>query len=372
MPIRVDLLALHATVELCDDDDDQEEDVKSDTARSGGDGDTCFSSSSSRRSCATAVAAAVATFVPSPVSLTLPPLCRGLEVELSGRIEGGESNRAMVLRLGGVEAHALALPVSIRWIRMAKRRFCPPRRLPPRRGGAPLPRMHNVGRAFADALDSDDARVSAHAQSWKPPPPQRIPLAPPMPLLVLEPSRGGGGGNVSFQPLPLLHPGQTRAVTLRLTNRSEIAVCDARVTLQQQEGRLLSAHFHWYEVEPHALYDESECEGARLLTRFALDSTALAAQLPLRPRSASLCIPIRVTATTHGTASCNVELSYAAGSECICSSERDDICNGSGEVNHDDDDDGRLCMARLNKKGAHVRWRGAAGAVSFYFPFGCR
>lgn len=351
MPIRVDLLALHATVELCDDDDDQEEDVKSDTARSGGDGDTCFSSSSSRRSCATAVAAAVATFVPSPVSLTLPPLCRGLEVELSGRIEGGESNRAMVLRLGGVEAHAFGAACVHPVDSNGQATLLPATAFATPPWWRPAPRMHNVGRAFADALDSDDARVSAHAQSWKPPPPQRIPLAPPMPLLVLEPSRGGGGGNVSFQPLPLLHPGQTRAVTLRLTNRSEIAVCDARVTLQQQEGRLLSAHFHWYEVEPHALYDESECEGARLLTRFALDSTALAAQLPLRPRSASLCIPIRVTATTHGTASCNVELSYAAGSECICSSERDDICNGSGEVNHDDDDDGRLCMARLNKKG---------------------
>ena len=166
MPIRIDF-ALHATVELLAMMMIREEDVKV----------TRPVAAAQRH--VSAAAAAAGAFLGRrscdvcAVSVRSRLCCRGL-VELSGE-SSGESNRAMVLRLGGVEAHAFGAACVHPVDSSGQATLLPATAFATPPWWRPAPRMHNVGRAFADALDSDDARVSAHAQSWKPPQPQRIP-----------------------------------------------------------------------------------------------------------------------------------------------------------------------------------------------------
>ena len=238
--------------------------------------------------------------------VTVPALCPAMEVELCGCVEGDDETRQprtgsggggeTVLRLRGVEAHAYGVacihPVDAEGL------------------ASTLPSSAYYGaRKGESALRSGaSARPSGlEAQCWVPPLPMKVPLTPPLPLLLAE------GVASAIESCGRLHPGLRVSVSLPFVNGGALPVRALDATLRHKSASRLteSGGFVWYEHAPLDLYDESECDGAMRHNHFELGLAAARAQLALST-SHTLQLPLLFTAANEAGGACELDLQYDA------------------------------------------------------------
>ena len=289
VPLRIDFLALHARVE----------------ERNPAEG-------------AGAAAKETARFVPCGVPLVIPPRCAGVEVELSGRVEGGDDiapDGESFLVLVGVESRAYGAvcvhPVDSEGAAARLQPSAYAVKVPPPLHTHSTPHAAELNGNSGDGVD--DALAEEQARWWQPPPPLEIPLAPPMPLLQPPSALALLSGSTGD-----LHPGQRTTLSVALTNMGMVGARSVHVELQLPANATRITRrtgFNWYDVaSPIDLFDEEECDGASMRSHIEVSQAEVDVQLPLAP-GRTLELPIRVSATGEGACTCEMRLSYGADIE---------------------------------------------------------
>jgi hypothetical protein len=234
-------------------------------------------------------------FVAFGQSVLLPEHCPGMEVELTGLVDGGAAGDEWRLLLHGLEVRAFGFecihPVDSNGF---------PALLP---ASAYSPIGGNQAGRSGELMTG-----TSFDRRWQPPPPMDILLAPPLPLLSADPA------SLMVEALGELHVGQRVTIALRLTNVSSLHVRALRASLRPS-GALpltLAKGFKWYHHTPLSLFDESESDGAISCHRFELGVDAISAQLPLPP-SQQLAIPIKLLVGTPADCACEVHIDYDGG-----------------------------------------------------------
>ena len=234
-------------------------------------------------------------FVAFGQSVLLPEYCPGMEVELTGLVDGGAAGDEWRLLLHGIEVRAFGFEC----IHPVDSNGCPS--LLPASAYSPI-EGNKAGRS------GELMTGTSFDRRWQPPPPMDILLAPPLPLLSADPA------SLMVDALGELHVGQRVTIALRLTNVSSLHVRALRASIRPS-GALpltLAKGFKWYNHTPLSLFDESESDGAISCHRFELGVDAISAQLPLPP-SQQLAIPIKLLVGTPADCACEVHLDYDGG-----------------------------------------------------------